>query len=447
MSPNIVLICLDTVRKDYFDSHAKKLQQLSDLSFSQARSGSSWTIPSHATMLTGETVDEHQVTTYSRDFSKLREKETFLDRLEGYQTTSITSNNHLSDIHGFSDLFDQGFIYYKGMMISTEEPFWEGITGRRKPLELLDFIKTSYDSDESLNALRKGLKAQLHNITSLNPYYESNTGKTEAISRKIRELLSSSKPQFIYANYITVPPPLGQNYRLNPDNRRMKELNQHYRLLSEKRFSEPCFSDDDIELYRKHYAEEIRRLDSAVSQMIEEVRSEESERNTVFIVTSDHGHAMGTAEEDYNIGHYSNRFYDSMARVPLEIIGVDKNEEIDSLTSHTMLGETVIDISRDEDPVHTLERCRSLVTGPVKKEDNSSRDAQRASLCRYSQDEDGIIAEIRTRDFIERYRTDGGKAKKISTEYPENVPEMIEEVESIPDRSHINDIEPYLNPH
>jgi len=38
---NIVFICLDTVRKDYFDKFSKRIKRLSDIDFDEAYAASS----------------------------------------------------------------------------------------------------------------------------------------------------------------------------------------------------------------------------------------------------------------------------------------------------------------------------------------------------------------------------------------------------------------------
>jgi len=80
---NIVFICLDTVRKDYFDKFSKRIKRLSDIDFDEAYAASSWSVPSHGTMLTGQLPSDHGVHTHNLDFGSINQ--TVLDELEGYQ--------------------------------------------------------------------------------------------------------------------------------------------------------------------------------------------------------------------------------------------------------------------------------------------------------------------------------------------------------------------------
>ena len=67
MTRNVVLVCLDTVRKDYFDEYATRLQKLCDVSFEQCRAASSCSVRSHASFMTGELPYRHGIDSYNSD--------------------------------------------------------------------------------------------------------------------------------------------------------------------------------------------------------------------------------------------------------------------------------------------------------------------------------------------------------------------------------------------
>ncbi len=56
---SVVVTCLDSVRKDYFDEHAERVQALSDSSVDQCPAASTWSLPSHASMRTGQLPSTH----------------------------------------------------------------------------------------------------------------------------------------------------------------------------------------------------------------------------------------------------------------------------------------------------------------------------------------------------------------------------------------------------
>jgi hypothetical protein len=105
---NIVVICLDTVRKDYFDNYAIRLKDKSESTFNQCRAASSWTTPSHGSMFSGELPHQHHVHTHDRKFDKLNQSETFLAELSNeYTTIGLSANVHAGPAFGFETLFDK----------------------------------------------------------------------------------------------------------------------------------------------------------------------------------------------------------------------------------------------------------------------------------------------------------------------------------------------------
>lgn len=79
---NTNLIIIYTVRKDYFDEHARRLRELADIEFERCSAPSSWSISSHASMFAGELPHRHGVPTYNPDNDHL--DSTFLDDLGSF---------------------------------------------------------------------------------------------------------------------------------------------------------------------------------------------------------------------------------------------------------------------------------------------------------------------------------------------------------------------------
>lgn len=104
---NVALVCLDSVRKDVFDEFSPRLQGRASLSFLQARAASSWTVPSHASVLTGELPHEHGVHIDDRDYAAITRSATFFDPLAEHQALGASANVFASESFGFDVLFDE----------------------------------------------------------------------------------------------------------------------------------------------------------------------------------------------------------------------------------------------------------------------------------------------------------------------------------------------------
>jgi arylsulfatase A-like enzyme len=128
--PNVVLISLDSVRADHLSCygysrptspHLDRLAAEGTL-FTRAYSASSWTVPSHMTMLTSLWPSLHGVDTWKKhlDPARVTLAERFRDA--GYDTAAFVSGPSLHAAFGF----DQGFRLYNNTMAFSPEDFQAG---------------------------------------------------------------------------------------------------------------------------------------------------------------------------------------------------------------------------------------------------------------------------------------------------------------------------------
>lgn len=71
MKPNVILLCLDSVRKDDFDTHMSSTLEMATEEYDQMRAASSWSVPSHASMLTGKIPSESGVHSGNQNFDTI----------------------------------------------------------------------------------------------------------------------------------------------------------------------------------------------------------------------------------------------------------------------------------------------------------------------------------------------------------------------------------------
>jgi len=113
--PNILLVTIDTLRADHLGSYgydydtSPNLDRLAreSVRFGDAVSVSSWTLPSHASIMTGLFPFEHGV---ERDLNALPPSaDTLAERLQraGYTTFAATSHSYLTERWGFAQGFDE----------------------------------------------------------------------------------------------------------------------------------------------------------------------------------------------------------------------------------------------------------------------------------------------------------------------------------------------------
>ena len=123
--PMVVLVSIDTLRADHLSSYGYErktspfLDTLADsgVRFEYARSSSPWTLPAHATMLTGQLPSTHHIVDDSVSLSK--ETPILAEALQqkGWSTGGVVSTMYVSSLFGF----DRGFDFFEDFDLLSEK--------------------------------------------------------------------------------------------------------------------------------------------------------------------------------------------------------------------------------------------------------------------------------------------------------------------------------------
>lgn len=353
MPRNVVLIILDTVRKDYFDIYADRIQSLSDTTVTQCRAASSWSVPSHTSMFTGTLPSEHGIhgesISSSADFSSLRRSDVFLDEMPGHRALGVSANPYVNSLFGFDGLFDEF-----ADMIADESLFADGYS----PYEY------SMDDDTgegTFGYLRRSLKHDhpLKSIANLawtavdgNDYSHPFSGVIDDGAGAISDRASAAagetdEPFFMFLNYMDAHTPLRNLIHLDqelhsvPNTWNSNELHQWD-------FNKEGERDERyLRNYRALYGAAIEYLDRTVADLVEEIKAATDEETT-FVITADHGHNLGYPADNGYIHHISSTS-EGILHVPCEIIDPPEGfpETADSYFSHLTLGQLMADIAAD----------------------------------------------------------------------------------------------------
>lgn len=358
MTRNVVLICLDSVRKDYFDRYAKRLASAADVSFEQCRAASSWSVPSHASMLTGTLPHQHGVHTHNLDFSTISTGETFLDLLTDYKTLGVSANGFASSDFGFDEHFDE-FVD-----IDPINRFPKGIDIRQldtssKRRQIRDFVQKILEHDHPLKSVANAMLAQVNSTVRNLPIKQLVDTGAKTVSRQTRKLVASTdSPFFLFLNYMDAHGPMypvrqyDDDIYSAPNSWKSNEidtwdLNESDGLGGYKAA---------VETYRELYSASIEYLDRVISSLVSRIDKITS-GETTYIVTSDHGENLGFKDEGYLFSHVSS-LSEGLLHVPLLIInspdGYSPRES--ELVSHTDLEALIVGIARGEHPDISSER-------------------------------------------------------------------------------------------
>jgi len=235
--PNVILISIDCLRADHVGAYGYQRQTTPNLDrfaedgvvFEQAISTSSWTLPTHMSMLTGLVPSVHGATKWE----KLDRSVPYLPELlseGGYQTSGVASWVYVSQIYGF----ERGFHVYRVL----EKPLASGVV------------------DAALQQLRRK-RGQSHFL--------------------FMHLLDPHWPYL---------PPREFLERFGPRPRDISDLQD---LISR---SQPPPSQKETEEIIQLYDSEIAFTDRELGRFFDELKTLELYHDSLIIVTADHGEAF-----------------------------------------------------------------------------------------------------------------------------------------------------------
>jgi len=303
--PNVLLIVLDTVRGDHLSLYGyprrttPNLDRLAaeSLVFEAAYANSSWTLPTHASLLTGTDFQEHRAGQLRRPY--LDKRLTTLAevlRSSGYATGGFVANTFWC---GRPTGLARGFIHYEDFYGNLEDAVARTVLGRRLYWDLLArFGVVDIPGRKRAADVNRALLAWLDDL--------------------------DGRPFFAFANYFDahgpfLPPP-GFRGRFGGDSI------QPYRDSDEIEIGALTGEMELPPLAERlamidGYDESLLYLDSQLGWLFDELESRGILDDTLIIVTSDHGENWGEHGFMYH-GHsayYEQIYVPLMVRYPPEL--------------------------------------------------------------------------------------------------------------------------------
>jgi len=292
--PNVLLIVLDTLRADHLSSYRylrKTTPNIDGLArdgvlFMNASATASWTLPSHASLMTGRYVFEHHASARPLDnrYPTLAE---FLAS-NGYATAGFVANTFNC---GTKTGLNRGFATYEDYFSNIYDMSFRTFYGKTL-LERLPFFG----------------------------YYDIVGRKRAAdVNRRFLFWLQSHKniPFFAFLNYLDVhdphiaPSSYATRFSIHPNSGKM--INS---LLYSRDFTGGRkLTVQEVQTEIDGYDDSLAYLDAEIGSLCANLSALGVLDNTVLIITSDHGESFG------NHGFYGhgNSLYRNLLHVPLII--------------------------------------------------------------------------------------------------------------------------------
>jgi arylsulfatase A-like enzyme len=311
---NVVLVCLDSVRKDYFEEYAPRLRERADVAFQQCRAASSWSVPSHASMFTGTLPSEHGVHTHNTSFDGLV-GDALPSRLEGHRTACVSANGFTTEEFGFDALFDEL------VSVSPGRRFHQGVDAGGKATPAI--LREALTADAPLRSLANGAYSKFYWLVNLLPVPSPFDQGAGLVRRHGRTLLDDAdEPVFLFTNFMEGHLPHQPRFQLDSD---LHSVPRSWSSTDFDHFEASARGKEyleshraDVDHFRQLYAANVDYLDRRVDRFVDEIRRSTT-RETTVVVTADHGENLGYEDEDYLMGH-SSSLSEALLHVPLLVV-------------------------------------------------------------------------------------------------------------------------------
>ncbi|WP_254531099.1 sulfatase-like hydrolase/transferase [Natrinema gelatinilyticum] len=368
MTRNVVLICLDTVRKDYFDDYAPRLQDMASVSFEQCRAASAWSTPSHASIMTGTLPHQHGIHTHNRDFSGLSRSETFLAEIPDHTALGASANVYASSTFGFDAVFDR----YSD--IAPHRRFPDGMdmekfiqdrkeAGARR---FLEFFREALRHDHTLESLGNGVLFKANDLFRRAPVPKLlDDGASIVSSEGVSMVESIEEPVFLFTNFMDAHGPVHHVLGYDRDLHSAPNDWTSFAFDDWEINTEGVSADHerDLRYHRELYGAAIDYLDRTVASFVTEIQRN-TDRETTFIVTADHGENLAYPEDEELFGHTSS-LTESLLHVPCYLINPPTGYEAaeTQYVSHLELGDLIVGLANGETPDVFRERVPAELIG------------------------------------------------------------------------------------
>lgn len=314
-APNVLFILLDTVRASalglygYGRATSPELDRFAagGMVFDRAISTAPWTLPSHASLFTGEypgllstsfrsPLDDRQVTL----------AEHFRDA--GYETVGFTGNLHYT---AWDSGLSRGFLRWDDFARSAAQTLRSGWIGQSVVVLQLLHARAKWQVGEALR----------HPKVRVVP---KPGGEERVAAALVNDLLDwhidrPARPYFAFVNF----------FDAHEDYRPPTELRTRFAAKPTRR---------DL------YDAEVFYLDRELGRMFRELTRRGALDNTIVVITADHGEQFG----EHKMSGHGNSLYMQLLRVPLIVRfdrGIQGGQRTADVVSLRDIGATLLDLA------------------------------------------------------------------------------------------------------
>ncbi len=295
-TPNILVIVVDTLRADHLSAYGYPRPTSPNVDriarqgvlFENSYSASSWTLPSHASLLTGRHLYEHADSRryYDGRFPNLAQA--LQD--SGFRTGAFSANEiYFCRVFGFG----RGFLHFEDVFSSVDDMVARTIYGRKLVTHVLQPLG-----------------------------YRDILGRKRAQEVNGEFLrwvdLAPRRRFFAFLNYFDVhypyspPQPYGSQFMNAKDHSHVAPggpIDQTSFLSGTVK----SFTAEQLQYERNSYDGAIAFVDAEIGQLFSELNKRGLDESTLVVITSDHGEELG----EHGLPYHGDSLYRQEVHVPL----------------------------------------------------------------------------------------------------------------------------------
>lgn len=375
MPYNVLYLVLDCLRSDAVTpSRTPTLARLAaeNRSFEACVAPAHWSLPSHASILSGEYPHEHGCYHRGHRLDSLPLVESFADR--GYATVGLTSNIYFSRGQGFDAGFDEFYETRRPLNPRGLNPFSAvrerasgDEHGARTYLRVLADAARHERPVASLGNYLRAVAMELdrrYDLRDRLPGVDADrygflTRASDRSERLLRETLErhagSDRPLFAFVNFMDAHAPY------QPSERHFERETGGDHTLADLRAVDPYIAnswrfleehygdgvdEEDLALIRAAYRAEVRALDERVGRLLDDLDRLGMREGTLVVVTADHGECLGEPDlrRERSMGHLGS-LSEHLRTVPLvlaapgvEARSVERHVPLQAVSNRLMAG-------------------------------------------------------------------------------------------------------------
>jgi arylsulfatase A-like enzyme len=325
METPIILLTIDALRNDFFDSKRfpQSYEYFEDFSvFENAYSHGVATPFSFPGIISGEIAKEKGgIQTSSK---------TIAESLTSHESSGFSNNPHLISSKGYDRGFDD---------FHHAAPPDKG--GTKVLIDRVKRIGRNLPISDQLYDLKVAMENMLAEDGLPSPAYSDAKTVKEFVIRQYDQV----QDKFVWAHFMDPHFPFDPNAVLPnsvplPDKNEIKENQDNFI---------DNIGDVEFSLAKTLYEANVRYLDNHLSDLFHELRNIGIYQKSLIIVTSDHGELFG--EHGRTAHPWDSKPYDELIQVPL-LVKYPNNqpaENIEHIVSHMDIGATIL---KEESPEH-----------------------------------------------------------------------------------------------